>query len=196
MPSGGSVQHELQACSLDLETAQVLWRTHRSPMTKPRGLQRSHSAAYTERCRWTGCSSDRHDEPDAPPLCTKHLIECATYMADRMRLFLLDPDREAKRDIVLANGKAEHAEHGAVVYYVRLGDHVKIGTTKNLQRRLESLYVSHDPDALLGWEPGGEEVETMRHAQFGSERVWANRELFNPSPRLLAHIATLEKRTA
>lgn len=79
---------------------------------------------------------------------------------------------------------------GAVVYYVRHGDHVKIGRTTDLQSRLRSLYL--DPDALLATEPGGQQLETQRHAQFADERVYANRELFNPSRRLLAHISALQ----
>lgn len=81
-----------------------------------------------------------------------------------------------------------------VVYYVRLGDHIKIGTTSNLTARLNSLYVDHDPDLLLAVEPGGRDLESQRHSEFAAERVYANRELFNPSPRLLSHITAIRRR--
>lgn len=155
-------------------------------MTKPRGLERSHSAAYTERCRWTGCKRDRHGESDAPPLCTDHLIECASYIADRMRINLIDPDAGYRQTVA-----RQKAMKGEVVYYVQMGEWIKIGTTKNLAQRMESLYVAHIPGALLAWEWGGAALENERHVQFREERAWANRELFNPSPRLRAHIESL-----
>lgn len=77
----------------------------------------------------------------------------------------------------------------SVVYYLRMGDHVKIGTSCNVDARIRALY--GNPEDLLATEPGDRTVEQHRHREFAAERVRPDRELFNPSPRLLAHIATL-----
>lgn len=81
------------------------------------------------------------------------------------------------------------SERQSVVYYVRIHDRVKIGYTGNLKQRLSGLRV--DPDALLATEPGGREQEAIRHAQFADER-YGKREDFNPSRRLLEHIAQVK----
>lgn len=76
----------------------------------------------------------------------------------------------------------------SLVYYVRLGDHIKIGTTCNLKERLISLRC--DPGDVLATEPGDRTLELARHKEFASERI-GRRENFNPSRRLIAHIANL-----
>lgn len=152
-------------------------------------------AAEWSHCAYPDCRNDRHDESDAPPLCTNHLIECAYYISKRMGINLIDPNREARNVLADKQWLDEHRESGSVVYYVRLGNHVKIGTTRNLPARLASLYVDHDPELLLAVEPGDAHVETQRHVQFAAERAYRNRELFNPSRRLLAHIEQLAATT-
>lgn len=83
------------------------------------------------------------------------------------------------------------AEQRSVVYYVDLGDCVKIGYTSNIRTRLSGLRV--DPHQLLAMEPGGRELEKQRHEQFRSVRL-GQRENFARTPILDAHIAaTLEQ---
>lgn len=82
-----------------------------------------------------------------------------------------------------------------VVYYVRLGDYVKIGYTKSLRERMRNLRVAM-PEGLLAIEPGGPDVERQRHQEFATERVHARREDFRPSDRLMAHIAALAEEHA
>jgi len=144
--------------------------------------------AEIEHCCWPGCDKDRYHESDAPPFCGNHLVACAVYASSNV-MDLIDPLHQARGGLIQRPSKAVGP---SVVYYVRLGDHVKIGTTTNLPARLASFYVDHDPNALLGSEPGGRDVEARRHLEFAAERVYRNRELFNPSPRLLAHIASLK----
>lgn len=138
------------------------------------------------------------------PVCEDHMqqigriyLETRSVAGSFLRL------REAlNRDIAASVTRAQENAVGPdggfieTVYYVRMSDHVKIGTTNDLTRRLRSLYLDHDPKLLLAVEPGGWSVEQHRHAQFNDERVWSNRELFNPSPRLLAHIADLNAKYA
>lgn len=75
-----------------------------------------------------------------------------------------------------------------VVYYLLLGDRIKIGTTIHLRNRLKSLRV--DDRAVLATEPGGLELERRRHLQFATERL-GRREDFAISARLMDHIRSL-----
>lgn len=66
--------------------------------------------------------------------------------------------------------------HEQAVYYLRKGGRIKIGTTSNLRQRLAAI-------------DGGFGMEHMRHVQFQRERIEG--EWFQPSRRLLSHIADL-----
>lgn len=72
------------------------------------------------------------------------------------------------------------AQH--VVYYMRFGPLIKIGTTRNLYARVGALR----PDEVLAAEPGGRDIEAQRHREFGRHRI--ERELFAPGPDLRQHI--------
>lgn len=83
-------------------------------------------------------------------------------------------------------------ETDEVVYYVRFGDRVKIGTSKDLSKRL-----SHIPhDEVMATEPGGVYVERQRHKQFKHLRaeVGRGREWFTLTPELAEHIAAVKAR--
>lgn len=145
-------------------------------------------------CRWPKCKAEQV-EPDIP-LCERHFtLVGISFLARRNPLS--DPDRAARREAARADQethleqRAERMKAQSVVYYVRIGDHVKIGYTINLRQRLGALRV--DDDALLATEPGGRQLERERHLEFAPERV-GKRENFNPSRRLLAHIEAVRER--
>lgn len=73
-----------------------------------------------------------------------------------------------------------------VVYYLRLGDRIKIGTSGNPRGRFASL----PHDEVLAFERGTRELEQRRHAQFASHRL-ANTEWFSGHEELLRHIQQL-----
>ncbi|QYF98466.1 GIY-YIG nuclease family protein [Microbacterium sp. PAMC21962] len=73
-----------------------------------------------------------------------------------------------------------------VVYYIRFGDRVKIGTTRNPHRRMTEL----PHDEILAFEPGGIHLEAMRHLQF-RESCIRGTEWFHVTPELLAHAAEM-----
>ena len=73
-----------------------------------------------------------------------------------------------------------------VVYYLRAGDRVKIGTSGSPRQRLAALW--HDD--LLAFERGGRRLEQRRHEQFADER-FDRTEWFRLSDRLRTHIATV-----
>jgi hypothetical protein len=154
-----------------------------------------------EFCAWRDCET-LADHPDHP-LCERHFRKVGMLFIheniDVMRAAagglsttdllerLVGEEPEGRRVAREQAWAAERAERRAagVVYYVRMGELIKIGTTTHLARRMQELYAA-EHGALLATEPGGQSLEAERHRQFADERQ--HRELFNPSDRLLAHI--------
>lgn len=140
-----------------------------------------------DRCKWLGCKTECVDEIE---LCDYHFSIIGQTYVHRRTIFGADAIRERNEPIKLAAEEreqrmAEWSRSRSVVYYVRLGDHVKIGYTINLPERVSQLRVERD--ALLAVEPGWREQEHARHGEFAAERQ-GRRENFNPSRRLLAHV--------
>lgn len=73
-----------------------------------------------------------------------------------------------------------------VVYYIRFGNRIKIGTSANPRRRLAGL--RHDE--LLAFERGNRQVEQRRHAQFAEYRILRT-EWFDINEALTRHIGVL-----
>jgi hypothetical protein len=101
----------------------------------------------------------------------------------------LDPDADQMAtwsEVARENAHArDWAPPTSVVYYMRIGNRVKIGTTRHLADRLAVF----QPEELLGTEPGGRDVEQRRHNVFAEYHV--NNEWFAYGPRLAEHIAGL-----
>lgn len=76
-----------------------------------------------------------------------------------------------------------------VVYYVRIGDLVKIGTTVAMGRRMRGIA----PDEILATEPGDHKLERLRHRQFRHLRTGKNGERFRAGSDLMAHIAAVRQ---
>lgn len=73
-----------------------------------------------------------------------------------------------------------------VVYYIRFGDRIKIGTTANPRQRLARLW----HDELLAFELGDRLVEHRRHEQFANARLERS-EWFTATPSLEEHVRRL-----
>ena len=73
-----------------------------------------------------------------------------------------------------------------VVYYLRNGDRVKIGTTANPRQRFAAIW----HEEVLAFERGDRALEQRRHAQFAADR-FAGSEWFMLSTELTQHIATI-----
>lgn len=73
-----------------------------------------------------------------------------------------------------------------MVYYLRFGDRIKIGTSGNPRARLGQLRF----DELLAFERGDRTVEQMRHAQFAEYR-FPGSEWFHAHGALTDHIRSL-----
>lgn len=75
-----------------------------------------------------------------------------------------------------------------VVYYMRLGNRVKIGWTTNLTVRRAAI----QPEEVMVTEPGGQKLEYQRHQQFKHLRV--SGEWFRLEGPLADHIDALRSK--
>lgn len=135
-------------------------------------------------CCWPRCGAPADDREI--PLCRHHHQQAAlnwiraNALSDRpMFEGPLTPIEELHRR------RDEAMAAQSQVYYVRIGDRVKIGYTINMRQRIGALRIREDD--VLATEPGGRALEKQRHLEFAAERV-GRREDFNPSRRLLAWI--------
>lgn len=145
----------------------------------------------------SGAFCDKPSLPDAPfPICLKHAARLMAFLDDAMprdhddRLIVAWRSLEQQR-----HSKAERKRLSPavdVVYYVQVGEHIKIGYSSNLPSRMRA----YPPTSrLLAYEMGGVGLEAQRHQQFAADLV-AGREWFAPSPALLAHIRALKEQAA
>lgn len=98
----------------------------------------------------------------------------------------------ARRTAYLRDERASRRgdQLGPVVYYLRFGDRIKIGTSTNLARRLQSVPC----DEVMAVEPGGLALEGARHDKFAELRITG--EWFRPGDALLDHVFDLRGRHA
>lgn len=112
-------------------------------------------------------------------LCRNHLIKAYLFMQAELA------EVEAKTVLPGLRPVSERDDRKNVIYYIRFGNRVKIGTTKDLRTRLARLPY----DELLAVEPGGYDVEASRHRQFQLHRV--SGDWFKPHADLVAHAARI-----
>lgn len=84
--------------------------------------------------------------------------------------------------------KMAATKHVPVVYYMKLGDLVKIGTTTRIAQRRATI----NPEVILAIEVGDRELETQRHRDFRD--LWVHGEWFKLHDRLASHIETARDR--
>jgi hypothetical protein len=131
---------------------------------------------------------------------TEELMAAARKMAhakleeDRREAERIEAARQRETQVqaaldVLKPGSFGDASNG-VVYYIRRGKYVKIGTTTNLKQRMRDLM----PDEVLAVEPGSYKLESDLHYAFRGIRLSPDREYFELTEELQGHIdAVIEK---
>lgn len=143
-------------------------------------------------CCHPRCSAAPQQRYEFPiPLCGRHIVQVLARSAE--------VTSEARRDHVVKNQKPlplrkqemlnrgyGEFSHEPIVYYLKFGDRIKIGTTTNLRKRL--LDIPHDQ--VLAVEPGGLAMERRRHLQFRSHRI--SGEWFTAGDDLMRHIKALQ----
>jgi hypothetical protein len=87
-------------------------------------------------------------------------------------------------------GRFSDIEVGSeVVYYMRIGNRIKIGTSTNLADRLRAV----NPEELMCVEAGGPGKERLRHEQFADLRTHG--EWFRHEGSLAEHIQSIRQET-
>lgn len=112
--------------------------------------------------------------------------ESAISIAARLgghRLAELDATKRPDRKVIYETPPLATA--GSIVYYIRRGQVIKIGTTRAPGMRFAALM----PDEILAFEPGTAKEEKMRHRQFHHLRCQG--EHFKPEPELTEHARQL-----
>lgn len=157
-------------------------------------------------CCWPDCQ--RPVAHTVIPLCNAHYRKVGEqFLTDRVQrgrqlIERSRPDVAARKAERLAQeierGKRNterrlRLEAQSVVYYVRIGDRIKIGYTTNLSQRMAALRV--EPHNLLATEPGGRRLEAERHEQFADYR-FGRREDFIDAQAIREHIQELQERAA
>ena len=178
--------HHNRASWQDCTTGRFRDRLNR----KIAGLRR-YTAAVTS-CAWPDCDKSTPESFAATRigvLCVDH----AWSHYDAMNAYLTWPpdDTEAAkelraRQVDLESPTPEEAEakKQGWVYYLRVGEQIKIGFSVDVKRRMRS----YPPGSkLLAVEPGTKKLELGRHRQF-VQHLDAGREWFRPDEELLTHI--------
>lgn len=87
-----------------------------------------------------------------------------------------------------ATVRAKTVYPASIVYYIRRGHLIKIGTTRQPRSRMRDLL----PDEIVAWEPGDFDTERSRHRQFAHIRIRGS-ELFQHSENLTEHMKQLRE---
>lgn len=153
--------------------------------------------------QWNRCTAQAEsgrfcDDPTmegAPfPMCIRHGAQLMAFMhgvAEQVeaspvdiRMLVLQKTHDPRR-------RRDHLplRPTETIYYVQVGDLLKIGYSTNLRQRLKD----YPPNRrLLATEPGGEDMEAQRLAEFSEYRSHG-REWFAPGARLLEHVNRLRR---
>lgn len=139
-------------------------------------------------CVWPGCDrSLRYYRVGA--LCVDHAIAVRDAVESNESAVISNAQvRAVHRRTVEAANEARLAqsrgEQPGWIYYLSVGDRVKIGFSTNVRRRMRQYPPSSH---LLAVHPGTPDLEVEMHRRFAGSRA-AGREWFNRSTDLLEHI--------
>lgn len=155
-----------------------------------------HLTACTMQLK-SGQFCDAETAEDMPfPICLRHALQ--VYRRIRQTVAAVERDPAAQTYYVLQDMEREQRRQQRrkrardVVYYVRVGRHIKIGFTTDIRSRM----AQYGPDrVLLATEPGDLTTEQERLWQF-REYLDHGREWFLPGESLLAHIESLKAEAA
>lgn len=122
------------------------------------------------------------------PMCLMHLRAAFQFYADYLETVEEDTD-DVRQDVAKMPVRSHptRSDRLSVVYYIRIGNHIKIGTTADFASRMSTL----QPDEILAVELGDRALERERQSQFVRWRAAKGREYFEPSPELMEHIRSL-----
>lgn len=169
----------------------------------------NESTPHATRCAWPGCRdplSYTHTPNTRDKrygiLCETHAVDIAIAVIREQkarnlteRFFKQQTTEQAVR---WSESRAEDERHEAekaalrqdregFVYYLRVGERIKIGYSADVKRRMQKYPPGSE---LLAVEPGDLELETQRHRQFAGSLL-DGREWFRPTPDVLELVAEI-----
>lgn len=174
------------------------------PFDRPQKLL-NEATPGVPHCSWPDCGTrlyenwSRTDSNRYGVLCEVHAVDVAIavlqHQKDLQATWSFFEQQTSARAVRVAEWRAEEANYEAekaalrkdregFVYYIQIGDQLKIGYSTDVRRRMRA----YPPESkLLAIEPGDRGLERQRHQQFaGSLRN--GREWFAPTADLLEHI--------
>lgn len=99
----------------------------------------------------------------------------------------LERMRHRQKNGIAGHRKAPLPDQPGWVYYIRMGDTIKIGYATDVAKRMRA----YPPTAeLLAAHPGTTQTERDMHKRFAGDLA-QGREWFNPSDDLLAHVSSV-----
>jgi hypothetical protein len=143
-----------------------------------------HAEPRETECCFPRCYAPVTTKVDLP-LCADHCLKVYSRMQALMACYR---DAPSDFDVRFPVPPEDDELRPSIVYFLRFGDRIKIGSTTNLTQRLRT--VPHDEVLLT--IPGTYIVEFNLHRTFAAERITG--EWFQASPRLLAAIHDLTAR--
>lgn len=136
-----------------------------------------------------GSFCDAASADDMPfPICQHHALKLFDRMSAALRAAagdLSEPPWPKPEPYEKVDRERHIVRQG--VYYIRVGDLIKIGYSQNINARIRAYPPS---SRLLAVEQGSKHLEYRRHAQF-REALVHPKEWFRPTVELIAHINNL-----
>lgn len=150
-----------------------------------RSAAKLEDRAYGDMCVLPNCPSPKVKTAELP-LCRDHVESAYEDMWNTWRYEWQHYPQSVPEHV---SEQFDTTERPWVVYYIQMGENIKIGRTSKLADRMRTFYAQ--PEQLLAVEPGvvvdGVTRESQRHREFAGIRVGST-ELFSDSPQLRAHI--------
>lgn len=141
------------------------------------------------RCVVIGCTSpaDERAVSGGVNVCLRHLQQVTAEFPDTLICPTCASIAANEERARARSSEPKKAPGVATIYYVQVGEQIKIGWTTNLHQRMRA----YPPTArLLATERGTKTLERSRHQQF-NEYLAHGREWFEPGKFLLEHIDRL-----
>ena len=137
----------------------------------------------TDQCRWWLCRNDRTQRYGSTfPFCQGHAIEVWATVQD---------DHELSTELAERRAKAKPVDLNAAgwVYYLRIGDHIKIGHASDLTRRM----AAYPPNTeFLAAVPGTRRDERNLHLRLAEHKAMG-REWYMLRADVLAAVETAQR---
>lgn len=121
------------------------------------------------------------------PFCQEHILYIWSLVEGDMRRQGITLEKYSQQQLEQAEQRVAEmdAQRPGVIYYLEVGEYLKIGHTKNLYRRMRE----YPPNArLLASQAGSREEERALHHRF-SAYCDSGREWYRDVPEIREHIA-------